>query len=42
MKTAEQAVHDELWKRMKAEPYCEPSLKEQEKVFKSDMQKLVK
>ena len=41
--TAEYGEYVELGTRfMKVEPYCEPSLKEQEKVFKSDMQKLVK
>ena len=41
--TVEYGEYVELGTRfMKAEPYCEPSLKEQEKIFKADMQKLVK
>ena len=41
--TAEYGAYVEAGTRfMGAEPYCEPSLREQEKIFKSDMQKLVK
>lgn len=41
--TAEYGEYVELGTRfMEAEPYCEPSLQEQKKIFKADMQKLVK
>lgn len=41
--TAEYSAYVEYGTRfMKAQPYMKPALEEQEKLFKSDMQKLVK